>query len=485
MTTKYSTYHKAEENEDITFIILSFEGPDPYSHAGGLGSRVTELANTLSSMGFETHLFFIGDPNLPGYESIRIGKLHFHRWCQWISHYHPNGVYDGEERKLYDWERSLPLWLEKELLEDKVSTGGSVIIIGEEWQTVTSMLKLNRIIKKRNWHKQVLLLWNANNTFSFHRIDWEKLKSAAIITTVSRYMKHIMKDYGVDARVIPNGISTKWLKPLDQEAYSNLSQLFRRRLTLVKAARWDPDKRWDIAVDAVAELKRFALKPLFLARGGVGDHKDEIIERAKQKKLDVASVYWKGRDVDSLIEAIRPALSADMIDLQGYLTFAQRRSLYHAADVVLANSGVEPFGLVGLETMAVGGVAFIGCTGEDYATPGLDAISIQTDDPWEIVHHAVYLDSSSEYNRQLRQAAKRTAEHYTWKSVIRRNMLPFIEEIIGVPLTYKSEQMLSVSSETRSKKPATVPDHKEPYHVNIKKKPLRRRKLEDEAKPPI
>lgn len=485
MTTKYRDNHKARENQDITFIVLSFEGPDPYSHSGGLGSRVTELANALADLNFETHLFFIGDPNLPGHESLKRGKLHFHRWCQWISHFHPGGVYDGEEGKLQDWDRSLPPWLEKELLEDRVSRGCSVVIIGEEWQTVTSILALHRIIKKRGWHKQVLLLWNANNTFSFHRIDWKKLKEAATVTTVSRYMKHVMKDCGVDARVIPNGILDKWLKPVDRRAYSNLSQLFQRRLTLVKAARWDPDKRWDIAVDAVAELKRFALKPLFLARGGVGEQRDEIIKRAKQQRLDVMSVDWKGQDVDSLIEAIRPALSADMLNLQGYLSFAQRRSLFHAADVVLANSGVEPFGLVGLETMAVGGIAFVGCTGEDYATAGFDAISIQTDDPWEIVHHAVCLDSSQDYAHRLRRAAKRTAEHYTWESVICRNLLPFIEEIIGVPLTYKPEQRLSAISQRRPEEQITVQDEKPTNQARSKGKPSRQRRLEDRSKPPI
>ena len=114
MTTKYSANPKTSDNQEITFVVLSFEGPDAYSHAGGLGSRVTELVNALSNMGFETHLFFVGDPNLPGHECLKKGKLHFHRWCQWISQYHTGGVYDGEEGKLYDWERSLPDWLEKE-----------------------------------------------------------------------------------------------------------------------------------------------------------------------------------------------------------------------------------------------------------------------------------------------------------------------------------------------------------------------------------
>jgi len=128
---------------EVTFVILSFEGPDRYAHAGGLGSRVSELATALAGMGFETHLFFVGDPELPGLEAREDGRLMLHRWCQWISHYHPHGVYDGEEGKLSDWERSLPPWLEKELLEPKVAAGGSVVIMAEEWHTVGSVLALN------------------------------------------------------------------------------------------------------------------------------------------------------------------------------------------------------------------------------------------------------------------------------------------------------------------------------------------------------
>ena len=55
---------------NVTFALLSFEGPDPYSRAGGLGSRVTEMSSALAAMGLETHLFFIGDPDLPGHEVL-------------------------------------------------------------------------------------------------------------------------------------------------------------------------------------------------------------------------------------------------------------------------------------------------------------------------------------------------------------------------------------------------------------------------------
>ena len=414
---------------DVTFVLLSFEGPDRYSRAGGLGTRVTDLSRALAKAGFETHLFFIGAPDLPGHEIVENGKLHLHRWCQWISRYHPGGVYDGEEGKLRDWNDSLPNWLVSELLRPKVSAGGSVAVLAEEWHTVGSILTLHDILRRLGWRNRVQLLWNANNTFGFDRIPFDSLSRSATITTVSRYMKHLMWRYRVDARVVPNGIADQWLQPVDRAATTGLRKVLRDRLILVKVARWDPDKRWDMAVDAVAFMKGPGLHPLFLARGGVEHHGQQVIARARRLGLGLAFARWSGDDAESMTKAILPLTSADMIILENYLSGEQRRTLFRVADAVLANSGIEPFGLVGLETMAVGGVAFVGCTGEDYVTHRQDAISLQSSDPREIVHQIAYLRRSKEAACRLRRAARCSAARYTWASVIRRVLLPFLQEL--------------------------------------------------------
>ena len=96
------------------------------------------------------------------------------------------------------------------------------------------------------------------------------------------------------------------------------------------------------------------------------------------------------------------------------------RALYAAADGVLANSTFEPFGLVGLEAMAAGGVAYTGGTGEDYALPGFNAVVLETDDPREIVEHAERLQSAPQEERALRRAGQRTAAAFTWDVAARR-----------------------------------------------------------------
>src|SRR5688572_19729203 len=93
----------------MQFHILSFEGPDSYSRAGGISSRLDGLVGALVGTGHSTHLWFVGDPELPGHEPR--GGLGLHRWCQWISRYHPGGVYDGEDGKERDFAASVPPFL--------------------------------------------------------------------------------------------------------------------------------------------------------------------------------------------------------------------------------------------------------------------------------------------------------------------------------------------------------------------------------------
>jgi len=408
------------------FVLLSFEGPDAYSRAGGLGARVSGLACALAEEGHETHLFFIGSPELPGHEIDCDGKLHLYRWCQWISRYHSGGVYDGEEGKLYDWNRSLPAWLEEHFLPALIATHRPVVVIGEEWHTSWSIVCLSRHAQEKGWGEHVRFFWNANNTFGFERVPWRELSETATITTVSRFMKHQMWSLGVDPLVIPNGIATQWLTPCDRKAVNALKRLTSGRLLLVKIARWDPDKRWLMAVDAVSELRVRGLRPFLVARGGIEAHGSEVIAHARALGLKVGLVTCDNSGAATLCRAIGTALPSDIVFVQNALSWPQLQCLYRASDGVLANSGIEPFGLVGLEAMACGGLSFVGATGEDYATPGHDAISLQTSSPSELVAHLLYLREHPDFATRLRHEARRTAARFTWGQVIRTHIAPML-----------------------------------------------------------
>ncbi len=93
------------------------------------------------------------------------------------------------------------------------------------------------------------------------------------------------------------------------------------------------------------------------------------------------------------------------------------RTLYAGCDAVLANSISEPFGLVGLETMAAGGIAFTGGTGEDYAVSGRNAVVLDSIDPREIADRWDDLAARPDEARRIRRAARHTAHLYTWDRI--------------------------------------------------------------------
>jgi glycosyltransferase involved in cell wall biosynthesis len=404
------------------FHLLSFEGPDAYSRAGGIATRVTGLARALAQRGHDTHLWFVGDPELPGHE--RDGMLSVHRWCQWISRHHPAGVYAGEEEKRADYAASLPPFMMQYKLVPELLRGGRAVVLAEEWQTVDAVLHLDWLLRRARLRERVSIFWNANNTFGFERIDWPRLAAAATIVTVSRYMKHCMRAYGVDAVVIPNGLGPESFTEPDPDMVHALRQSVTGRTLIAKVARWDPDKRWLLAVDTVSELKRAGARPLFVARGGVEAHEFEVIERARGAGLIIAERHTAEAGSQGLLRALADTAEADVVVLRSHLDPDARGTLFRAADAVLANSGHEPFGLVALEAMAVGGLACTGASGEDYAQDGHNALVLQQNDPREFVSLFERVRRQHGGDRELRRHAALTARQYAWSSVVERSLMP-------------------------------------------------------------
>jgi glycosyltransferase involved in cell wall biosynthesis len=418
----------------MQFHMLSFEGPDGYSRAGGLASRADGLVRTLASLGFETHLWFVGDPDRPGRELH--GRLHLHRWAQWVSRHHPGGVYDGEWGKHEEYSRTLPPHLCAEALFPALARGEHAVVLAEEWHTVHAVLHLDWLLRDAGLRDRVSILWNANNTFGFDRIDWRRLRDAAVITTVSRYMRHEMRPLGVEAVVVPNGLPCEAFDPTPSGACAMLRRRFRDRTVVAKMARWDPDKRWLAAVETVAAMKRAGWRPLLIARGGSEPHGREVFNAIARHGLIRVDRHWRRPGVDGLLEALDGVekQAVDVVNLCAHVDAAARRLLFRGCDAVLANSSHEPFGLVGLETMAAGGLACTGCTGEDYALPGHNALVLETGEPAEFLAMFARLRQRPKQARAIREAGRTTARRYSWSAVVERILLPRVALASGQAL---------------------------------------------------
>lgn len=411
--------------------LLSFEGPDRYASIGGLATRVSQLARALGAAGTATDLYFVGDPAARAVEEIA-PSVTLRRWSQWLSAHHPRNCYDGEESKRADWENSVPQHVVDNLIVPAAQAGQRALVIAEEWQTATVAVAIDRLARERGVRYALTLLWNANNTYGFDRVDWASLRDAATVTAVSKYMKFELALRGVPALVIPNGIDEALLEGPDPELKALATSAFRGRPTLVKVGRFDPDKNWMQAIDAVAELHAAGIDARLIVRGGREAYGDLVFGRAHDRGLRVERLDYEGTDGRRLIEALSRG-RAPIVHVRAYLDEQTLTALYAAADAVLANSGKEPFGLVGLEVMAAGGVAVCGATGEEYADPFVNAIVCDTADGRELASYLRALLADPSLAARLRSEGLATAARYTWPHALEAlaRKVAYVEALAG------------------------------------------------------
>ena len=411
----------------LDFVLLSFEGPDQYSMAGGLGVRMKELALELARQGHRTHLIFVGDPHLPAQESPA-ENLTLHRWGQWLSAHYPGGVYQGEEAKLVDWNDQLPGFVTSKIVAPAAAEGRLVAILAEEWHTAFSTCQISDRLWVEGLRDKAIILWNANNVMGFDRIDWRRLDFCSQITTVSRYMKHVMWEKAVNPLVIPNGIPSDRICTSDPASVKRLRAAFPGREVVFKIGRFSPDKRWNMAVSAVAEEKRRGRDVAMVIRGGIEPHGMEVLANARREGLQVVDLELPKNPGEALA-ALAATPHADVYNVASFMSDELISLFYSGSDAVLANSGHEPFGLVGLEVMGAGGIAFVGSTGEDYAVPFLNSVVLDTDDPSEINIALDFLRRRPEVAERMRSDGQETARSFSWENVIVDNLVGKLEYV--------------------------------------------------------
>jgi glycosyltransferase involved in cell wall biosynthesis len=340
------------------------------------------------------------------------------RWGQQISARHPLGVYQGEEEIVADLEAHLPGWLAHEVVGPASRRGDTVALLAEEWQTAGTALAASDLLHALGLRNGCAVLWNANNTFGFDRVDWTRLGYVAAVTTVSRYMRGLMLPRGVNPLVIPNGIPEAALEPVDPRAAAQIAGAADSPCLAFKIGRFDPDKRWHQAISAVAALRARGIPARLLMRGGIEPFGGEVLDHARRLGLAVADWFEPIEGPAAVATALADSAGAPLVHLRSFLPDSVLPAIYAGATAVLANSGHEPFGLVGLEAMAAGGVAVVGTTGEEYARPYANAVVVETDDGAEVAGALRGLVERPELGERLRRAARRDAAEFAWPRVV-------------------------------------------------------------------
>jgi len=396
-------------------VLVAFEGPDRYSFVGGLATRMNDLAAALIARGHRVRHLFVGDPHLPHVEEREDGRLILERWAQWISAYHPKDAYDGEDGKYLDFSRTVPPHL-ADVAGTSARRGERTVLLFEDWQTASAAIGTATLLASRGLHAPIF--WNANNTYGFGRVDFPILRRVASITTISRYMRMELAKVDVECAILPNGIADRWLAPVGPSDKLVLRNGFGERPTFVKVARFDRDKRWLWAVDAIAAMRDAGMRPRFIMRGSRSDYADVVGSRIRAQGLTIERLALPATATPADLASAVSATTSDVVFLDFFVSERALRALYAAADGVLANSEKEPFGLVGLEVMSCGGIAYVGRTGEDYAVPFGNAVVVQSDDPRELMTANRILKEDRKLAAAMRADGRMTAKRFAWPRIL-------------------------------------------------------------------
>ena len=271
-------------------VLVAFEGPDRYSVVGGLATRMNDLAEALIGRGHRVRHLFVGDPTLPATEERSNGMLRLERWGQWISRYHPKDVYDGEDGKWRDFGRTVPPHLLEEVVVPAARQGTRAVLLFEDWQTANAAINTSVLAQRAGLRGAITPFWNANNTYGFGSIDFRLLERAATVTTISRFMRAEMVKSGIEPEILPNGIAERFAVPVPPADLRAMRAGLAGRPSLVKVARFDADKRWLWAIDAVAHLRDRGTRPRFIMRGSRSDYADIVGARIRERRLTVERV---------------------------------------------------------------------------------------------------------------------------------------------------------------------------------------------------
>lgn len=224
----------------------------------------------------------------------------------------------------------------------------------------------------------------------------------AILTAGAHEHALLERHYGADrARMasIPCGVDTERFRPRDREACRRALGIEGERPALLWVGRLEKLKGVDILIDALAQLRE--ADPLLLAvggDGGAGALRAELEERARVAGL------------------------AANVRFTGAVAHEELPAWYAAADVCVAPSYYESFGLVAVEALACGTPVVASRVGGliETVTDGVNGYLIPWRCPEPFAEKLEVLIRNPELRANFARAARRSAERFRWDGIARR-----------------------------------------------------------------
>jgi glycogen synthase len=391
----------------MRILLLSWEYPPRV--VGGLGRHVAALARTLAAQGHEVHVVtrahddqvLPSDEWVDGVRVVRVTDappvIGFHDLIPWVLAFN-NRVQSAASRLMR--ERPYDVIHAHDWLVAYAAAG-----LKESWGVpVVATIHATEYGRHQGW------LPGPMNKL-IHQVEWWLTYEARRVVVCSSYMREQVEDiFELPADkldVVPNGVAVRdFVADPAEVAAARRAYVGPRTRLVVFAGRLEYEKGVQTLL-AVLQRVRTAVGPTKLYVAGTGTYQEELYRQVKQLGL------------------------RRHVHFTGYLEDQELRLLYAAADVAVAPSIYEPFGLVAVEAMACGTPVVVGDTGGlREIVAGGAGLSFPPEDEDALVDTLVRaLTDRSLAELLVRRGLARIRSRYDWDAVGRRTVGVYVQAI--------------------------------------------------------
>lgn len=386
--------------------MLSWEYPPRV--VGGLGRHVNALARTLAAQGHDVHVVTRDHPDAPAEEVLE--GVHVIRVTE-----APPVIPFGD---LVPWvlafNNRVQAAATKVLLEHDVD-----VVHAHDWLVAYAAAGLKSAfdlpvvatIHATEYGRHQGHLPGPMNKL-IHQVEWWLTYEARRVIACSEYMRKQIGDIFQlphdKTDVVPNAVATRdFAIPDDEVAAFRADTTPDGERMVLFAGRLEYEKGVQTVLHAL-ERVRAAVGPVVFYVAGVGTYSDELRRMVDELGL------------------------ADHVRFTGFLEDHELRLHYAAADVAVAPSIYEPFGLVAVEAMACGTPVVVGDTGglREIVSDG-HGLSFPPQDADELADRLVAVLDDAELAADLvAKGRRRIAQRYDWQTVALRTTRVYEQAIV-------------------------------------------------------
>jgi glycogen synthase len=384
----------------MRILLLSWEYPPRV--VGGLGRHVAALARTLASQGHEVHVVTRAhdDQALPSDEwvdGVRVARvtdappvIGFHDLIPWVLAFN-NRLQSAASRLMR--EQPYDVIHAHDWLVAYAAAG-----LKETWGVpVVATIHATEHGRHQGW------LPGPMNQL-IHQVEWWLTYEARRVIVCSSYMREQVEEIfelPLDKLdVVPNGVAVQdFVADPEEVAAARRTHVGPRTRLVVFVGRLEYEKGVQTLL-AVLPRVRAAIGPTKLYVAGTGTYQEELERQVTQLGL------------------------RRHVHFTGYLEDHDLRLLYAAADVTVAPSIYEPFGLVAVEAMACGTPVVAGDTGGlREIVAGGAGLTFAPEDEDELTDALVRVLSDRSLAALLvRRGLARIRSRYDWEAVGRHTV---------------------------------------------------------------